>query len=176
MEAYRIVKNPKAPKVKVLFVFSFLLVSGLATAAERAPFELGVSPNVAIAKESSRFSIGAFLKIPLSERWQLKLADDALARAGGRHNFTAGVNYNFSDDWRSAYFAGAGVGYRPQPYPDYFAAKDQWLGYLEAGKRFTLVHSLGLSFAPQVQLSFGDGAKGPAVEMKIMPANITWMF
>ncbi|RYZ98499.1 MAG: hypothetical protein EOP11_20600 [Proteobacteria bacterium] len=162
--------------MKWLFIVSFLLVSGLAGAAERAPFELGVSPNLAFAGGGSRFSIGAFFKIPINDRWQIKLADDALVRAGGRHNFTAGVNYNFSDDWRSAYFAGAGVGYRPQPYPDYFAAKDQWLGYLEVGKRFTLVHSLGLNFAPQVQLSFADGANGPALEMKIMPANITWMF
>lgn len=145
----------------------------LAHAGERRPFELGLNPSLSFSSAGSRFSSGFFFKVPVADRWQLKLADESLIGSGGSHRFASGVDYNFADDWLSSFFAGIGLGYQRNGYDRPWGNRNYWFGYAEAGKRFTLVRAWGLSYAPQVQVSWGPDAKP---ELNVMPVNLSLFF
>jgi len=166
---------PKGPSVKRhLFLAPAILLSSLASAEESRPVEFGVSPALGrVERGTTQFSVGAYLKIPLSEHFQLKLGDDNLAGFGNAHRFVAGLQYNFGREWISSFFAGLGVGYQRDSYDWPRSKRNYWFGYAEAGKRFTLVHSWGLSYAPQVQVNWGPDSRA---EIRVMPAAVSLFF
>lgn len=150
------------------------LVPCFALAAEPPQFEAGISPSLSYStNDRFQFSTGVFFKIPVAHRWQLKLADENLVSNRDGHRFLAGVDYNFNDDWQSSFFAGLGAGWQKLGIVSGSLPKNYWFGYAEAGKRFTLIRSWGLSYAPQVQLNWGPDSNP---EVRIMPANVSLFF
>ncbi len=124
-------------------------VSGQAQEETNPRYEIAVTPLFGYSS-SNGLALGANLGIgyTLAGRWQVvsTFASYAYTRSGaGRSEYTAGFQYNFSQDFRASSFLGAGWGEEES----FDSARRPYL-YVRYGYRWLISKGSGVSWAPTI--------------------------